>query len=428
MRKFFDERGQTLIFVALGMTVLLGFVGFATDVGVLLHEKREVQTAADSAAIAGAIEALSEGNATAINSNITAAAKADAALNGFTDGTNGASVTITMTPNITVSTFNKFGYVQATITQSTPDFFMTLFGHGSTNVTATAVATELGEKVPCLNVYNGGGPGTASNPNPMAATPAVYLSGNSLLAGNKCGIPVNGSVLFNGGKATIQAGSLDAEGSISGNAGVSVTGPYASNLGFAPASDSSLAATLSDTTKQPTASGGSCTSPDGSTCYYDYGGGTITGPITLQPGVYYFDKAVTISGQVSGTGVTFFLQGDIPFDFAANGTMTVSAPTTGTTFQNVLIDAPTDGPYTTCKTGKGNNGNAGELFFDFGSSNTTLNGIVYAPNAQLFVQDSGATMNINADMVIGNVCMQSATFQINGLSAPTYTTKVGLVY
>ena len=428
MRKFFDERGQTLIFVALGMTVMLGFVGFATDVGVLLHEKREAQTAADSAAIAGAIEALSEGNASAINSNITAAAKADSALNGFTDGSGGATVTVTMTPNITVPTFNKFGYVQVTVTQSTPDFFMNMFGHSSTNVSATAVATELGEQAPCMIVYNGGGPGTASNPNPAAATPAIYLSGNSLLAANKCGIPVNGSIQFNGGKATIQAGNIAAEGTISGNAGVSITGPYASNLGFAPAADTSLASTLSDTTKQPTASGGSCTSPDGSTCFYDYGGGTITGPVTLQPGVYYFDVPVKISGQVSGTGVTFFLQGNIPFDFSANGTMNVSAPTTGTTFQNVLIDAPTDGPYTTCKTGKGNNGNAGELYFDFGSSNTTLGGIVYAPNAQLFVQDSGATMNINADMVIGNVCMQSATFHINGLSTPTYSTKVGLVY
>ena len=53
-----DESGQTLIFVAMSMSVILGFVAMATDVGTLLHDKRSLQIAADSAAIAGAFEAL----------------------------------------------------------------------------------------------------------------------------------------------------------------------------------------------------------------------------------------------------------------------------------------------------------------------------------------------------------------------------------
>jgi len=81
-----DESGQALIFSLLAMTVLFGFMGFAVDVGVLLRAKRAMQTAADSAAIAGAAE-LNYGGA-------VTAADAAAALNGVTIGTNGGAVAV----------------------------------------------------------------------------------------------------------------------------------------------------------------------------------------------------------------------------------------------------------------------------------------------------------------------------------------------
>lgn len=438
MKKFFNESGQTLVFVALGMTVMLGFVGFATDVGVLLHEKREVQTAADSAAIAGALELLHEGGGTAINSNITTAAQNDAKLNGFTDGSNGATVTVVMTPNITVSTFNKAGYVQATVTQNTPDFFMKLFGISSMNVSATAIATEIGYVPGCLNI-----------PNDYNAVPAVYLSGNSLIAGGTCGIAISGPGQFNGGKATIDAGSVTASGGFSGNAGVNINAPYST----APYTGDPYAARLQDNNLLTQAT--CATTPN---CYYDYGWNSTTGqyqpgvtgtatlngstlPTTgcsqgtgcLPSGIYYYDIPVSISGSINSAtgGVMFYLAGDIPFDFNANGTVNLSyydnTPTDP--YYQVLIDAPNDGPQTTCATGNGNNGGVpGELYFDFGSSTSNLTGTVYAPGAQMFVQDSGASLTFNSDLVLGNLCMQSATFTINGNPAGPVTTKVGLVY
>ena len=53
-----------MILTLLCMTCLLGFVAFAADVGTLLHAKRNLQIAADSAAIAGAAE-LNYGDMTA---------------------------------------------------------------------------------------------------------------------------------------------------------------------------------------------------------------------------------------------------------------------------------------------------------------------------------------------------------------------------
>ncbi|HEU4759248.1 MAG TPA: pilus assembly protein TadG-related protein, partial [Dehalococcoidia bacterium] len=47
------ERGQVLIVFVLALGVLLGFVAMAIDVGLLLHERRSLQNAADAAALAG---------------------------------------------------------------------------------------------------------------------------------------------------------------------------------------------------------------------------------------------------------------------------------------------------------------------------------------------------------------------------------------
>ena len=51
-----SERGQVLVLAMVSMVALLGFVAMAVDVGLLLHERRTLQNAADAAALAGAAE------------------------------------------------------------------------------------------------------------------------------------------------------------------------------------------------------------------------------------------------------------------------------------------------------------------------------------------------------------------------------------
>ena len=50
------ERGQALIIFVLTAAVLFGFTAMAVDVGLILHQRRQLQNAADAAALAGAIE------------------------------------------------------------------------------------------------------------------------------------------------------------------------------------------------------------------------------------------------------------------------------------------------------------------------------------------------------------------------------------
>jgi len=72
------EAGQVLIFVALAIPVLLGFLGLAIDMGYLRYVKRQVQMAADAAAIAAANEIFScssPGCAALTTAGVTAVSK-----------------------------------------------------------------------------------------------------------------------------------------------------------------------------------------------------------------------------------------------------------------------------------------------------------------------------------------------------------------
>src|SRR5688572_15167121 len=71
-----DERGATAIMTALVATILIGFVGLGTEVGMWYAERRAMQTASDSAAMGGAFKIFKEGENVA-TSKIETAAKND---------------------------------------------------------------------------------------------------------------------------------------------------------------------------------------------------------------------------------------------------------------------------------------------------------------------------------------------------------------
>ena len=61
-----SERGSVAVTVALSLTVLLGFAALVVDIGLNWATKTSAQTAADSAALAGASSLLSDGGVAAI--------------------------------------------------------------------------------------------------------------------------------------------------------------------------------------------------------------------------------------------------------------------------------------------------------------------------------------------------------------------------
>ncbi len=119
------ESGQTLIFFVLALGVLLGMVAMSVDVGLILHERRSLQNAADAAALAGAIE-LPE-------SQTLAGSKAQewAANNGIDLGA-GDEITITVDPVTNA--------VEVEVTRETSFIFGRALGLTTVDVHASAVA------------------------------------------------------------------------------------------------------------------------------------------------------------------------------------------------------------------------------------------------------------------------------------------------
>jgi Flp pilus assembly protein TadG len=439
MNRLKEDSGQVLVMTALSITVLLGFIAFATDVGLLLRERRMVQTAADSSAIAGAAESLYEGTPNYVTSGMWRAASGDSAFNGFTagasngtrNGSTGTTLKLNVYPNITIPGFNSAGYVQAVVTQTTPTFFMNMFGFHNMDVTVTAIASNSLQSDGCIYVQDGGN---------YAYDDTVDMNGHSIIAAPSCGMTVNGSIDLQDKGTTIDAKFVTASGTIN---------PPQPGWSKAPAPPDPLPDLQLDQNKPTPNGSGGCNPPtnsSGMTCVYNYDVNagkkgstccTLSGNLTSNA-VYYYDKPVMVTGNVTGSNVEIYLTGNTNYlDFASVGTLTLSpapCPSDTNPYCGVVIDAPlvgSNGAGTyTCSSGKGNNAtNPGEIYFDFGSSTTTLNGIVYAPYMQLFVQDQGASTNLNTDLIIGNICAQSGNLNVNGYSAGNSPiTRVGLVY
>src|SRR5690242_16537754 len=73
-----DKRGTVAIIFGMTLPVLVGMAGLGVEAGLWYRTKRAEQTAADAAAIAGALELLHSNK-----SNMVAAARSDSALNGY---------------------------------------------------------------------------------------------------------------------------------------------------------------------------------------------------------------------------------------------------------------------------------------------------------------------------------------------------------
>jgi len=95
------ERGQTLVVVAVMIVVLIAFLGLVIDGGNVYAQRRQLQNAADAAALAGARAQLLKGTAA-----VASAASQYATANGA-DGCEVVTTTNTVTANVskTVETF-----------------------------------------------------------------------------------------------------------------------------------------------------------------------------------------------------------------------------------------------------------------------------------------------------------------------------------
>lgn len=116
-----SERGQLLVVFALAMVALIAMVGLIIDGGDTSLQRRDMQNVSDAAAMAA-------GYAYVNNLDEVAAGQAVAAANGYVNGQNGTTVTVSsLTDSIKVD-----------ISRPHRNYFSGIVGFGSWNVSTTA--------------------------------------------------------------------------------------------------------------------------------------------------------------------------------------------------------------------------------------------------------------------------------------------------
>jgi hypothetical protein len=350
-----------MVTMLVSMVVLMGFLGLGIDVGYEEYVKTRMQAAADAAAVGGAQELRASGSA-----NLVAAAKGDAASNGFTDGSKGVAITVNNPPATGYSTGNSTA-VEVLISQNVPTIFMQMIGISSGTVKVRAVAL-LGSGTNCFYALD------------PTASGAFSVSGGVTVQVN-CGVMVNSSsatALSVSGGSHAAATYFDVDGNYTVYGGSSISPVPVT--GVMPSSDplSSLPKPSvggCDYTSKSVGNGNSATLSPGTYCK----GIAVNGGshVTFNPGTYILKGGGLVlsnGSSITGAGVTFFNTAATGYSYGAitlNGgtTVTLSAPTTGSLAGILFFQDPSVGA-------------AAASSFSNGAS-AIMNGTLYFPTTAL---------------------------------------------
>ena len=362
------SEGSVLVTTAVLMVVLLGVVGFLVDTGFLYLHKRQAQTAADAAA-AGAALQLANG---ASGSTAISEGKYDSALNGFTNGSNGVTVTINIPPSEGNYTSDSDA-VEAIVQQTTSLTIMKLLGFTTGTVSARSVA-RVGSGTGCIYALA------------PSASDAVNISGGASLT-TSCGVYIDSSspsALNLTGGACLTATYIKIVGNYNDSNGCTMSPapttsqPVASNpLSYLTAPTYSSTCTATNYTLT---SGNTATISPGTYCNgINVSGG---GKLYLNPGLYVLlGGGLTVSGGGTITsnagGVTFYSTANSTHNFGTlnisnGGTANLAAPANTSNGGTTGILYWENSSYDT---------NANDSFS--GGSASVLTGALYLPGANL---------------------------------------------
>jgi hypothetical protein len=354
-------------------------VGLGTEITFVIYKQRQMQSAADTAAL-GAATALSKGNP--FNYALVEA-KAIAATGGFTDGAGGVTVTVNRPPASGSNTANADA-VEVIVTQPQTLQLVSLFTAAAFNVGARAVAVKGASGKYCVLTTN---PGNATG---------IFLNNGANVELDECGVAANGTgpaALEVSGGAKLTTKSVTAGGNINVSGSGQLTTTDGVKINQPPTADPYAGVPMP--------------SPIGSCLKYSGGGGHIPqgtycdGELAkinkdaTMDGVYFIKSgkfSVTGGAKVTGKDVTIVLtDNNNNKDFA---TVDITA--------DVTLSAPTSGPMT------------GIVFFGDRAAptsrvhnfkgKTALTGALYFPT-QTVVYDNGS---VNAA-----TCTQLIAWQVN---------------
>ena len=318
-----------LVCFAVVLPVVILLCGLSLDVAMLHLRALQMQTAADAGAIGAELEAERGTGAWAT------AGSQDASINGFKNGSNGTTVSVTRPATIGAYA-GRYDAIQVSITQQVATIFMGSLNNGSVTVSAQAVSLVppctyfLGlSSVSSNPTFNNASAGMNSN-CPVYITPNFTVDGFSNLIGFGIDIGGSSSASTSGGGWTSQL----AQGS-------KASGPPTFNTPVLPDPLASVAqpSFSSCTTTAYSITAGSATLNPGTYCGTSSKTGMTISNATvyLNPGLYIITGGVNWThATVSGSGVTlFFTKGNganygqitVSSQSGLNSSLNLSAPT-----------------------------------------------------------------------------------------------------
>ncbi len=152
-----EQNGQIIPWVALMGTILIGMAGVVLDLGRAYIGYRELQSAADAAALAGA-QNLKSSNAATIAKNYSALAGSANAQGSFTTSTMVTGYPkfecLTTIKNMGVACIppNGANAIQVIEQATIPTFFSEVFGVGQMTLSATSTAAVAGARATPMNI------------------------------------------------------------------------------------------------------------------------------------------------------------------------------------------------------------------------------------------------------------------------------------
>lgn len=418
-----NESGQALMLGAICMSLLMSVMALAVDVGYMQYRQVQLQTAADSAAIAAGLE--NGPCSKAVCSTMETAAEKALVEDGITSATispatnvctvptsTGLAMTINVAPCALGSSDPNYGntnMVEVVLTEPQNTFFGKLFGIGIFNLVARAEAGEA------YYLNTGGG-------NCIYTKSLTFNSSDGNFNLVNCGIYDNGN-LQSDNSDSVTASSFLYYGTWSpDNCNSSCTwtlGGGETQPTHTSTAQSDPLAGLTQPSQPGTTYSGTTSFNSGtnnlSPGYYANGFNINGGTVNLSPGLYYFNGSVNVDSGATiecttctgGAGVTlYFNSGTLQPNSGA--TIELTAPTTGYTSNGdvanmVLWESST---------------NSSGLTID-ASSSSYYNGVIYLPDGQLTL-NSGSGTSINSTSTAtaldaASIMVDSGvTFDING--------------
>lgn len=378
LRSLRSTRGSVAIQIGLMLVILMGMVALGTEIVYVLYKHREMQSAADAAAL-GAATALMTGSP----SDFHTEAYAITATDGYTNGVKNVTVTIHNPPATGPYAGNNKA-IEAIVSQPQTLGMISIFRSGVFDVGAHAVALIESSASYCI---------LALDPS---ASAAVRVRNNAVVVNPNCGVAIdssNASALWLDNNASINGPVHDHGGvytDINGHLYGSpvetyssvIADPYAARTMQTPPSCTSQSGTVANNATKNFSPGHFCSG-------WTFGNGVT---INLAAGAYYIDTKLVLGNNnvIIGTGgVTLIINGDFAVNIANGAHLTLTAPSSGA-YAGIAMFGRRNGLSTVT-----------HIF----SNNAVINifGAVYFPNQIVDFQNNGAIGTGKCTQIIGRI-------------------------